>query len=125
MRRVFQPALVTVRSNDETWRERQFSAIAAGTLPDLGLGFRPFAQTEQHRGQIQLLGFCGAPWTIVAALPKIRLARPIHRADVRDVLTQAAHFTSEDPISYTVDGDIYVGGTTLELAIGPTVDFVM
>ena len=46
-------------------------------------------------------------------------------ADVRDVLTQSAHFTSENPISYMVDGDLYVGGNTLELAIGPTVRFVI
>jgi diacylglycerol kinase family enzyme len=125
MRRVFQPVEVTVRSNNQTWTERQFSAIAAGTLPDIGLGFRPFAQTEQHREQIQLLGFCGAPWTVVAALPKIRLARPIDRTDVHDVLTQSAHFTSENPISYMVDGDLYVGGNTLRLTTGPTVRFVI
>jgi diacylglycerol kinase (ATP) len=124
VRRVFQVSELSVTVDGTPWSEHRFSAIAAGTVAELGLGFRPFARAPDHPDRMQLLGFVGAPWTIAVSLPRIRRARPIERHDVRDVLSQTVRFEADAPIPYMVDGDLYTGGTTLELAVGPQVRFV-
>ncbi len=94
-------------------------------MPDLGLGFRPFPRVLDHPEHLQLLGFVGAPWTIAAALPRIRRAVPIQRPDVHDVMATNVRFESDAPIPYMVDGDLYTGGTTIDLKVGPSVRFVI
>jgi len=100
-------------------------SIAAGTVADLGLGFRPFHRITTNPGTIHLVRYHGDAASLARSLPRIRFARPL-RPEVADDRTTRG-FTiraGAAPIRYMIDGDLYEHeGTDLRVDLGPTIRY--
>lgn len=108
------------------WEQRDYLAITGGTIEDMGLGFRPFAQARANPGAFQLLGIHGTPPALAAALPRIWRGKPLGIRAAYDTLTSHAVITPAEPVpfGYMVDGDLYHHDGPLTIATGPSVRFV-
>ncbi|MEL6349447.1 MAG: diacylglycerol kinase family protein [Myxococcota bacterium] len=102
----------------------QYTMLGISTVADLGLGFRPFYRVEANPDRLQLVGIGCPPLQMAASLPRIRLAMPVLRDDVEDHIAAEIRLESSEPISYTIDGDMYSGEQTLRFRAGPRVRFI-
>lgn len=99
-------AEVTTNAGDH-WPEQPFFTIAAGTIPDIGLGFRPFHRAEQVPGTFHLLGIQTSPVGFVLDLPRIHRAQGMSPGKSRDVLAREATVRTRGPsLRYMIDGDV-------------------
>ena len=125
VKRVFRPIAVDIQVDGRlSVRHKHFTVAGISTLADLGFGFRPFYRTLANHEIAQFIGFTQSPIWIAFALPRIRLAAAIQSENVADEC--AARFTlrPEKPMKYTIDGDLYTTTGTLELTLGPKIDFI-
>jgi diacylglycerol kinase (ATP) len=101
-----------------------FAAIAAGTVPELGLGFQPFSRAtlDAFHG----FAFHGAPIDIARELPKIRFARPLAKERASEYLAIGMRLQAERPFRYMIDGDLRDAKTgKLHVRLGPIVGIVV
>lgn len=109
----------------EALEPRETLAVAAGTIPDLGLGFRPFHRVIDHPGSMHLVRYHGDAASLVRALPKVRLARPLGERIADERTTRGFTIRSErDRVGYMFDGDLYEhAGRELRVTLGPDVRY--
>jgi hypothetical protein len=108
------------------WPDREYLAIAAGTIAHIGLNFKPFHRFEERPGQFHVLGVHASPLDLVRELPRIHRARPMrpgrafealsHRMIVRDA---TGH------VRYMIDGDLHEARGNVSVASGPRVRLVV
>lgn len=126
IRRLMQPVEVQVTLDDDgTWPWRQYLCVAAGTVDDIGLRFRPFYDAPRYPGRLQALGLACSPLDVVWELPRIRLARPTKHRDIGSAVVESVRMTAQREIPYMIDGDFHVGGQTLEIRVGPRVKLLL
>jgi diacylglycerol kinase (ATP) len=124
IRRMAAPFRGSVALGDGTaWPERDYLAIAAGTIADIGLRFRPFHRFAERDGAFHVLGIHASPLGFVAELPRIQRCRPMRPGKAYDALAARAVLSSAaGRIEYMIDGDLHAAkGGELVVEIGPRV----
>lgn len=124
IKRMTAPVEAEVTVDGQTWERRSFITIAAGTIPDIGLGFHLFHRATERDDALHLIGIHASAFGCVVDLPRIFRALPMSAGKAIDALTTRATITSLDggPIAYTIDGDLLErrdGRVTL--GVGPRV----
>lgn len=125
-RRMVERIDVDITVDSEVWPRTSYTAIAAGTVMEIGLGFRPFYRALEKKGTFHLLGIHLSPGRFALQLPNIYRAQPIRSDGVRDGLASSAILTTpEGRLAYMADGDIYEVEGPLRLEAGPSVRFAL
>ncbi len=104
---------------------RDWLTIGAGTVDDIGVGFRPFYKAPLHHDRFHVLAMELSGPEFVARLPTIFRARPLEHERVEDRVTQHLLLRSDEPIGYMIDGDFHRGGREVEVRVGPSVEFII
>ncbi len=127
IRRMAAPFRGTVETDDGTkWAERDYLAIAGGTIDQIGLNFRPFHRYEEKPGAFHLLGIHTSPLGFVGQLPRIWRGAPMTPGHALESLTHRATIHSASrQIRYMVDGDLHECEGPLTVSIGPRVRIVV
>lgn len=110
-----------------SWPVREYLSIAAGTIDQIGLGFRPFARAAEDPARFHLLGIHTTPLGFARELPRIWAARAMHptRADERLSDRASLRFAREG-VGYMLDGDLETApGDTLVVQSGPVISMVV
>jgi hypothetical protein len=108
------------------WNERDFLAVAGGTIDQMGLGFRPFHRFEEKPEQFHILGIFTSPLGFVRDMPRVWRGEPMREGKAIDGVTSAATIRSADGIMrYMIDGDLHETSGDLHVAIGPRVKIVV
>jgi diacylglycerol kinase family enzyme len=112
-----------VRFEDGTsFPDRDYFAIACGTVDQIGLGFRPFYRFDEQPGCFHVLGIHTTPFGFVRKLPAIWRARSMGEDHALEKVTRKAVLEPRSgAIEYMCDGDLYRREGPLELATGPRV----
>lgn len=123
MRRVAQRWQGRVTFEDgEEFPSRDYLSIGAGTVDQIGLGFRPFYRHEEAPQQFHMLGIHTSPFGFVRVLPEIWRARPMGPAHTYEKLSRRAVLEPRDGVSrYVCDGDVHEQPGSLIVQIGPKV----
>jgi hypothetical protein len=126
IRRMAQPFRGTVALGDGTvWEERDYLAIAAGTIEHIGLNFRPFYRYDARPRAFQVLGIHASPVGFVKELPRIHQSRPMREGKAYDALASRMVVRSADGhMRYMIDGDLHEARGDLVVSIGPRVRLV-
>jgi diacylglycerol kinase (ATP) len=108
------------------WEERDYLAVAAGTIDQIGLNFRPFRRYAERPNTFHILGIYATPPQFVAQLPRIWRAEPMrpgrtHEATAARALVHASSGT----MRYMIDGDLHEKKGPLEIAVGPKVKLLV
>lgn len=115
-------AEVTTNVGDH-WPLRRYSTIAAATIRDIGLGFRPFARAGEVPATFHLLGIHARPREIVADLPRIFRGEGMREGKANEALArEATIFVRQRMLPYMIDGDLKMhDGSELTVRLGPSV----
>jgi diacylglycerol kinase (ATP) len=127
IRRMAEPFRGSVQLEDGAlWPERDYLAVAAGTIADMGLNFKPFYRYDERPGTFQVLGIHASPVAFVKELPRIHKNLPMRPGKTYDALTSRVVVRSADGrMRYMIDGDLHETRGDLVLAIGPRVRLVV
>jgi diacylglycerol kinase family enzyme len=106
-------------ADDEEWVEGDFGAIMASTIDQLGLGFRPFVRCEAQPKTFHVLAVDPNPLNVIRMLPACRLGRPLPQAYAPDKVAKKLVIEADEPLEYTIDGDLHRGGRRAVLEVGP------
>jgi diacylglycerol kinase family enzyme len=107
------------------WEQEDFFAVMAASIEHLGLGFAPFKRALDKPGHFCVLAVKGNAYDVSIALPSIRFSKTMNPKTFIDAATRHVVFETEEPLKYTIDGDIYETGTHLELSSGPELELIV
>src|SRR5690606_27269052 len=103
-----------------------YLAIGAGTVEQIGLGFRPFYRANVDHGAFHLLGIHASPLGFVQRLPNVYRGLPMGAAHTYDKATRGAVLEARSGVvDYMCDGDIHSHKGPLEISLGPLVRIVL
>ena len=127
IKRMAAPFRGSVELPDGTiWEERDYLAVAGGTIDQIGLNFRPFHRYQERTSMFHLLGIHTSPMGFVRQLPRIWRAQPMKPGHTFEAVTPTATVRSaDDRIRYMVDGDLHECDGPLSVSIGPRVRIVV
>jgi diacylglycerol kinase (ATP) len=113
-------------SGGGVWPERDYLAVAAGTIDHIGLNFRPFHRYAEREEAFHVLGIHASPLEFVGELPRIWRAEPMrdgrsYEACERRMIVRSADGTMQ----YMIDGDLHTAQGEIEVTIGPRVKIVV
>jgi len=120
-----RPWVGSVEVDGEIWPSRDWVAIGAGTVDDIGIGFRPFYKGPDQVDHFHVIGLDMRGPDLIWELPRVYRAQPMGHEKVRDQLVKHMVLRSEQPISYMIDGDFLRGGKELTVEVGPAVEFIL
>ncbi len=127
IRRMARPFRGTVSFDDGvSWDERDYLAIAAGTIAHIGLNFKPFHRYAERPGCFHVLGIHASPVAFVRELPRIHRSEPMRPGRAYDALAPRMVVRSaERPIKYMIDGDLHESAGDVEVSVGPAVRLIV
>lgn len=124
VRRMARPFAGRVVFDDHRWEPREYTAVTAGTVDQIGLGFRPFYRMRACPSAFQVLGIFAEPFDFVRGLVNVRRALPmgLDRAHERLATKMTLEPIQPDaPIEYMLDGDLRSAPAPLSVTLGPMV----
>ncbi|HTB77475.1 MAG TPA: diacylglycerol kinase family protein [Polyangiaceae bacterium] len=111
--------------NRTVWEERDYLAVAAGTIEHIGLNFKPFYRYDHRPEAFQVLGIHASPVGFVKELPRIHKSLPMRPEKTYDALASRMVVRSADGgVRYMIDGDLHEARGALAVSIGPRVRLV-
>lgn len=127
IRRMARPFRGKVHFADGShWAERDFLAVAGGTIDQIGLGFRPFYRYAERPNTFHVLGITASPMGFVRELPRIHRAEPMRPGKTLEATVSRAVIESADGVvRYMIDGDLHETHGPVEVTIGPRVKIVV
>lgn len=123
VRRIAKPFVGHVEiDGHQGFPERAYLGIAAGTIDQMGLNFRPFYRCNQREDAFQVLGIHARPFQFCRQLPRVARAKPMTESCSYDVLAPRIRVHAKDGhVAYMVDGDLHETHGPLEISMGPRV----
>lgn len=125
IKKLFRRWTGRVTVDGEVWARPDFATITGATVTEIGLGFAPFYRCLEKPGHFALLGIHASPVALALELPRVHRAQPMRRDKCISQLAKCVRLESEEPFSYTIDGDLYSGVKELELETGPKLELVV
>jgi diacylglycerol kinase family enzyme len=124
-----QPTIVAQRwegsvivDDEEVFPDRDYLAIGAGTVDQIGLGFTPFYRSQEQPGTFQILGIHTSALGFVGKLPRVWQAKPMGAEHTYDKLAKRAVIEARGGVvSYCCDGDVFDHKGPLTIETGPRV----
>jgi diacylglycerol kinase family enzyme len=99
--------------------------LGAGTVSEVGLGFRLIHRADDHPGRFGVLAIHSSPLGLTWDLAAVRQGRGMSsRRAWSAVATRMVIEPDEPETLYTVDGDLYRARGNLTVELGPELSFV-
>ncbi|APR86774.1 DAG-kinase catalytic domain protein [Minicystis rosea] len=112
---------VTLDDGD-VFPDRDYLAIGAGTVDQIGLGFRPFYRSDHAPGTFHILGIHTTALGFVRKLPDVWHARSMGPDHTYDRITPRAVIEARGGVvRYVCDGDVHEHAGPLTIETGPRV----
>jgi diacylglycerol kinase (ATP) len=127
IKRMARPFRGSVSFDGETWQERDYLSVAAGTIDQIGLNFRPFYRSREREGCFHMVGIYTSPVGFVRDLPRIWNAQSMRPGKTYEKVTSRAIVRSaEGPLQYMIDGDLHeTPEREIEVSMGPRVRLIV
>ena len=127
IQRMAKPFDGEVELGDGTrWERRDYLSVAAGTIDQIGLNFRPFYRFDEQPGHFHMLGIYTTPVGFCRDLPRVWRAEPMRPGKTHEAVAKRAIVRSADGIvRYMIDGDLHESKGDLPIEIGPRVKIIV
>jgi diacylglycerol kinase family enzyme len=127
IRRMAEPFRGSVALDDgTTWPERDYLAVAAGTIAHVGLSFKPFHRFDERANSFHALGVHSSALALVTELPRIHRSQAMRPGRSYDAVTQRMLVQGATrSVRYMIDGDLHEALDVLSVEIGPRVRLVV
>ena len=101
-----------------------YLALAAGTIDQMGLGFRPFHRIGERPRAFHALGITCSIGEFLREMGRIRLALPMGPGKTHEALARSLVVERLEGIDYFVDGDLYHSDETIRVGVGPRIRII-
>jgi diacylglycerol kinase family enzyme len=122
--RVTRRDWLRVTTDGDEWTDPSYLALLAGTTPDIGLGFKPFARCAEQPGFFHAVGVTGTLGQVARSIPRLARGAPWKRRVAQDELARELVVEGEG-LGYTVDGDLYRAERSVRIETGPGLGIVL
>jgi diacylglycerol kinase (ATP) len=117
-------ARVTV--DGKAWAATDFATITCGTVPEIGIGFAPYARCMESVQHFAHVGFHCQPNDIVWELPAIYRGRPVAASKAESGLAREMIIETDAEVPYIIDGDLHAQKPgALRVAMGPVLKIIV
>jgi diacylglycerol kinase (ATP) len=113
-----------VRVDGKVWPFRNYSAIYAGSVVELGLNFKVFHHA-QELGKFHSVAFSLPPRNVLRYVPAMFMGRDSRCPDLIEEPAQEMVVELEKPLPYTIDGDMHDPCGHFHLTPGPRLDVIV
>lgn len=123
--RLTRPFAGSIEVDGELVADGRWLVAAAGTIDDVGLGFRPFFGSRTHPGRLHALAIGCSAYALAFQLHHTWRARSMRHDDVHDRFGDELVIRSERAQPYSLDGDLGTSGPVTRVRVGRAVDFLV
>ena len=113
-----------VSTDGDEWPDGSYLIVAAGSTPEVGFGFRPFARCDEQPGFFHAVGVVGTLGQLALAAPRILRGAPWKRRLAQDEVARELVLQGER-LRFTLDGDLYGAERTVTIETGPGVEILV
>ena len=114
-----------VDADGTDWGAGPYLTVAAGTINQVGLGFRPFHRAFERTDAFHLLALRSTAIETLRLLPRFHRGDPLRSSHGREDLARDVVLAPIDgTVRYMVDGDLLETSGPLRLGVGPRVHIV-
>ena len=125
-RRLGRRLQVRVSVDDRAWDWPDYATITAGTVPEIGIGFAPYARCMETLEAFAYVGFHCHPNQIVTELGRIYRGQAIDPKKAESGLAQHMVIETDGEIPYIIDGDLHRQAPgKLDVRVGPTLEIIV
>jgi diacylglycerol kinase (ATP) len=125
MRRLFRRFEGTVRVDGVELERSAFVGLAAGTVREVGLGFKLVHRADDDPERFGVLAIHGAPLTLIPDLWSVHAGHGVAPTRAFSGVASSMEIVPRrGPMGYTIDGDLYRGDGALRIGIGPALRLV-
>jgi len=124
-KRLTRPVRCGVVVDGTEWPSLPWMTVAAGTVDDIGLRFRPFYKAPEYPGTLHAVGLGCTALQLVPEFLSIRRGKPTSHPNIVEQLGRELILESTEPLSYMIDGDFHRGGQRICVRVGPRVELVL
>lgn len=122
---LFRKFRARISVDGRVWQYKEYFAILAATIDNLGFGFNPFVKVFDKPNCFDIVGVIGDAMDVVKTLPSLRLSRPLDNKVYIDAAAEEVIFEAEEPMKYTIDGDIYESKERMVMKVGPKLELIV
>ncbi len=122
-RGMFERYDAEVTVDGEVWPFKNYSALYAGSVDRLGMGFRVFHYSEAPR-KFHAVGFALPPRNVLRHVPGMALGKPSHCDDLIERPATEMILKFKEPQYYIIDGDALGPAQEIRVSIGPRLKIV-
>jgi len=124
-KQLMSPFKARVTVDGEVWERREFKAVLASSIEQLGLGFRPFTRCRETPGKFNLLAVIGSTPRFVMQLPRARVGKLMNPSVITSDVASDVLFESEEPIPFIIDGDMHHSEGPVRLSTVPRLRIII
>lgn len=119
------PAHCTLQIDGQKSSHKEWLALGAGTLEDVGWGFRAFYRLRQKPGTVHVLGWACSPFRMAFTLPRVYRGMPLIRPDTMDVAGTDICIKGEGTLHYMMDGDLLTAQDEIRIGVSRPIELVV
>ena len=114
-----------VTIDGEVLKYTDFTAIGAGTVREIGLGFKLIHRADDDPERFAVLAIHAGARALVPDLFAVRIGRGVHPQRASSAIASRVDIEPAEPDTpYTIDGDLYRTQGSLQITVGPQVAIV-
>jgi len=122
-RQIFARFDATLQIDDAAPRDVTLTGIAASTVRDIGLGFRPFATAGQDTDHFHWIDTDASGLRLGMELPAQFLGTSAARSCLNHASPRRAVVETRVPMAYMIDADLFPAASRITIEAGPAVRF--
>ena len=123
-RELYRPLPVATFVDGEEWPPLPLYGLVCSTVPEAGLGLRPFRRALEQPGFFQVLGLTAGPRAFALELPRLLLGMPARRDRLLDGVAEKVELRGAPGLPYLLDGELRTAGKSLIVTLGPRIRVV-
>ena len=124
VKRLLRPYSGTVVVDGIPLPSERWTAVALGTVEQMGLGFRVFHLLADHPDTLQVVGIGSSVANLARELPSVYRGRGVHHPENTTRAARTVALESDEPIPLMIDGDFVRAERRVRYALGPPIRFV-
>lgn len=125
IRQLMKPWRGEVAIDGETIAGDSWTAVAVGTVEQMGLRFKPFNDVSKFPGHMQVVSVGGSVVDLARDLPRLWLGKSPARPGNGSAMGTVLQLSGDEELGYMIDGDFHRAGRELTIQIGPPVEFLL
>jgi diacylglycerol kinase family enzyme len=125
VRRLFKRFEGSVRVDGALLEQKAFVGLMAGTVREVGLGFKLVHRADDDPERFGVLAMHSAVLSLALDVVAVQSGRGISARRAFSAVASQMHVESKNgPFAYTIDGDLYRAQEPVAISLGPHIDFL-